>query len=129
LFSDSGLSENPLKFDKLELTHDSIRTPQIHVTVTNKHVRGVNAFTVHTVSWNAYGEVLKEYGYGDITHAGIHQNTIQPGETKRVTWKLYGYDTAYKVRTTIVAAVDTGDTRWDRSGDDEQSQKKATLQE
>lgn len=102
----------PLVFDELRLSKNSIGTPEIHVTVTNTSTKGVKAFVVEAECENAYGYVLKRYGYGDMAYRGIYQTGLDPGETRTVTWTLYGFDTAYKIRVKLESTIDVNDRKW-----------------
>ncbi len=108
--------DGPLEFVELTLSRNSIGTPEIGVTVTNVSAKPVKAFTIKAQAWNAYGSLLKEFGFGDSVFSGISQKTIEPGQTRTVWWTLYGYDTAYEIEVSLDSAMHTDGKKWTAGG-------------
>ena len=106
----SGLG--PLYFNELRLEKTRHGTPQVILRVTNIGGRNVKAFTAEATCKDAYGHWVKRYHYGEITQHKIYQETIKPGETREVTWTLYGLDTAYTAIVTLTSAIDVNDKKW-----------------
>ncbi len=108
--------EGPLAFVGLKLTRNIIGVPEIGVTVTSVSTKPVKAFTIKAQCWDAYGRLLKEFGFGDTVFSGISQTTIQPGQTRTAWWTLYGYDAAYEVEVALTSAISADNEKWTVGG-------------
>jgi hypothetical protein len=127
LFGGGPKVDGPLQLDDLYITFDIIGTPEVHFVVTNTSSKAIKAFTVDVECWNAYGAKLRAFGFGDYVFNGISQFRIEPGETDIITWTLYGYDTAYKIKSTITSAIDVSDNKWNRSNGDDRYVREVTI--
>ena len=103
----------PLELTNISVRFNSIDVPEVFVSVKNtSKTKNISAFTFATKCYDAYGNLLQSYGFGDSEEYWIWQEgIIKPGKkwsSNNWRWTLYGFDTAYKIEVWLVDMIADG---------------------
>ncbi len=91
----------PLELTKIEVSKNSIGTPEVSLAISNTGEIGVDAVDIRIEFRDAYGEVvtIRGHQYSILT---FQDDTIEPGKsTDEWMWTLYGADTIKTVRVAV----------------------------
>lgn len=88
---------SPVEVVKSSVTKNIINQPEANVTFKNISDKTVDGLKVKILSFNNFGEPVKNTLSSDLEFNGISQETIEPGGSKEVTWDLTWFDSATKI--------------------------------
>lgn len=92
----------PLEFTSLKLDTDIIGTPEIRLKIKNNGTETIDALNFYAESYDAYGEIVKQYETYDMVSCTYQDGDISPrDQTKTVAWDLFGISTAKTVKIAI----------------------------
>jgi hypothetical protein len=96
------------------ISHNSIGTPELNVTVQNTGDKEIDAFKIQAICYNSFGE---KTGNNSGVFNGIAQNkTIKPNNGSNMyspfTWNLALYENTTKADVTITEVHFTDGTTW-----------------
>ena len=94
-------------------TSNSIGTPEVHITILNEGPELIDAFDVRICAFDAYGDPVKDYGYGSHCFTGVASDERIPAGTQyTATWVLYGQDFATSAEVSPVRSHTSGGSTW-----------------
>jgi hypothetical protein len=94
----------PLEFTDFKLKANIIGTPEIYVRIKNNSDMTIDAFDFYVMCYDAYGELVQQYGIYDMVGCTYQEGDIKPGEKtpSGAAWTLYGQDTAKTIKLAFV---------------------------
>ena len=104
----------PVTLDSITVTPNSIGEPQVHLTLTNRSQKTIDALKVKIYAYDNYGTQLKEFGYGADAFNGISQDSIPSGATTNDgrVWTLHGFDNGRKFVVRLMSLHFSDGTEW-----------------
>jgi len=114
-----------LQITQVKAGKDVLGDNEVYVTVKNTGDFEIDSFDVTVMCYNAYGERLKYYTWGDYNYSGtVSKCSIAPGKAyNNATFTLFGYDTATefyvaitRFHTTAGETVTIPSNDWDYQG-------------
>ena len=94
----------PVTISIEKLSYNSAGTPQLTLRLTNTSDKTIEALNMYVVCYNAYGELIQQYGneYGDNAANLEFAFGLAPGATSdSLTWSLYGFDTVKSIQIAV----------------------------
>ncbi len=103
---------SPVAVVKTSVTKDIINQPEANVTFKNISSKTVDGLKVRILSFNNFGEPVKNTLSSDLEFNGISQETIEPGGSKEFTWSLTWFDSATKITAEAYQVHFTDGSLW-----------------
>lgn len=94
------------------MSADLIGTPVVEATITNLSNQPVAAVRILAHPLDVYGDAIQSYGFGEEYINLTSDETLDAGESKTVTWTLYGYDTAKTAELWIYSVYFENGAQW-----------------
>lgn len=102
----------PVEVVKSSVTRDSIGTPEANVTFKNISKKEIDGIKARIKTFNNFDEPVNGF-LSDNTFDGISQDKIGAGKPNDVTWTLYNFDGASKIKVEVYHVHFSDGTAWE----------------